>query len=298
MRISDITVFITAILLTNTAFSQVWTLDKNELYVNLSYSSTEYKDAFDSTGEIVSLPVEVSDKTIQFFAQYGLTDKLTLQLKLPYKLLSSEGDLGVFNSMEGHYLEAGELQYFGNIEVGALYKIIDDKPMVSVSLFVESNTMDYNYFTGLQTGLNSFGIKPGAGVAWAYKNTWLQYYLGGDIRTNNYSSAIVSNIEFGYKPVPYIYIAADMYVNRSLKNGEDCDCTNQYTALYLDQQEYFAYAIKAGFTIQDWGVNIAYNSTFTASNLPAAGIPTVGIQYKNIFHRKQMSENTLVTPKF
>lgn len=280
MRISLISTLFITILLVSDSFAQVWTLHKNEKYINLSYSSSLYDKGFDSAGEVISLPVEISDRTIQLFAQYGLTEKITLQVKVPYKILSSEGDLAVFNAIEGNYLETGKLNYFGNIEAGALYKFVDDKPMVSISFFVDANTIDYNYLTGLQTGLNSFGFKPGAGVGWSFDKTWLSYYLGGDMRTNNYSSAIVSDLELGFKPAPYLFAAADVFVKRSLKNGKDCDCTNQYTALYLNEQEYFAFALKAGFIVKDWGFNFGYNTAAAASNLPAAGILTFGLQYR------------------
>jgi len=297
MRIRLISTLFINILLVSVSFGQVWTLDKNEIYVNLSFSNTAYNEGYDSASEITILPVQIADRTIQLFAQYGLTEKITLQLKLPYKILVSEGDLAVFNSIEGNYLETGNLNYFGNIEAGALYKFVDDKPMVSISFFVETNTMDHNYLTGLQTGFNSFGFKPGAGVGWGFEKSWFHYYLGGELRTHNYSSAILSNLELGYKPVPYLYAAANLFVKRSLDAGGDCDCTNIYTSLYLNDQDYFAYALKAGFNIDKWGFNFSYNGAFSASNLPAEGIMTVGLQYKgNIINKPE--DSYIITPKF
>ena len=298
MRIRPISTLFLSILLVSVSYGQVWTLDKNEIYVNLSFSNSEYNEGYDSTAEIIVLPVSISDKTIQLYAQYGLSEKMTLQLKLPYKILKSEGDLAVFNSVEGNYLKTGNLNYFGNIEAGALYKFVDDKPMVSISFFVETNTMDYNYLTGLQTGFNSFGFKPGVGVGWAFEKTWFSYYLGGDLRTNNYSSTILSNLELGYKPVPYLYAAADLFVKRLLQSGGDCDCTNTYTTLYLNDQDYFAYALKAGFNIDEWGFNFGYSGAFSASNLPAEGIITVGLEYKGYFTKKTAETYKMINPKF
>lgn len=106
------------ILLISVSYGQVWTLDKNELYVNLSFSNSAYDMAYDSTGEIKTLPVNVNDRTIQLFAQYGISDKLTLQVAVPFKILSTRADLTEFNAIEGNYLETGTLNYFGNIEVG------------------------------------------------------------------------------------------------------------------------------------------------------------------------------------
>jgi hypothetical protein len=65
------------------------------------------------------------------------------------------------------YYTGDTIQYFGNIELGGIYKIFDGKPMVSVSLMASLNSTDRNYISGLQTGFNSNAIKPGAGVMWS-----------------------------------------------------------------------------------------------------------------------------------
>lgn len=286
MRIRLISTLFFTFLYINYLSAQVWTLDDREIYVNLSYSSFLYNQKHDSTGELVSLPVEVTDRTIQLFVQYGITDKFTAQLKVPYKILNTTGDLALFNSYGGNYLEAGKLNYTGNIEAGVIYKFIEDKPIVSASFFVETNTSNHNYITGLQSGFNSWGFKPGAGVGWSFPESWMSFYLGGDIRTNNYSSSVLSELELGYKPVSYIYIAGNLNVKRSLDNGNgDCDCTSEYTALYLNDQEYFSYGIKGGFNIKEWGFNLGYSSAFSANNLPVRGIPTIGVQYKSLVMR-------------
>ena len=149
----------------------------------------------------------------------------------------------------GPYLEMGELKYTGNIEAGAIYKFIDDKPVVTGSLFIDANTTDRNYLAGLQTGDNSWGFKPGAGVGWSFPKSWMSFYLGGDIRTNNYSSSILSELEIGFKPWNFFYIAANSGMRQSLKNGGDCDCTTVYTALYQNEREYSLIRTRRRFRI-------------------------------------------------
>ena len=207
---------------------------------------------------------------------------------LPYKILSTTGNLGFINTNVSNFLELGKLNYTGNIEAGVIYKFIEDKPMVSASLFAEATSTDHNYLTGLQSGFNSWGFKPGAGVAWSFPESWLSFYLGGDIRTNNYSSSVLSELELGYKPASYIYIAGNINVKRSLDNStSDCDCTTEFTALYLNNQEYLSFGLKGGFNIQEWGFNFGYSAAFSANNLPAKGIPTIGFQYKSLALQNQ-----------
>ncbi len=261
--------------------AQVWTLPAKGWYGNVSYTFFTYDQAFNDSGDIVDIPVEITDKTIKLFAQYGITDKVTVQAALPYKILNSTLINPAFNAVDGQYIESGKLDYFSNIEAGVLYKFYEGKPFITASFFVEANTTDRNYLTGLQTGFNSWGFRPGLGMGWALNRSWLQYYLGADFRTNDYTTAIISNVEYGFKPVDYLYFAANVSLrNPVAENSNDCDCSTSYTALYLDQQQYIGVAVKGGFTINNWGFNLAYNIGPASSNVAAAGVPSFGIQYK------------------
>jgi len=261
--------------------AQVWTLPAKGWYGNLSYTFFNYNQAFNDNGDIVDIPVEINDQTIKLFAQYGITDKLTVQAAVPYKMLNSELINPLFNTAEGQYIEGGNLNYLSNVEVGALYKFYEGKPFITASFLVEANTTDRNYLTGLQTGFNSWAFRPGIGMGWPLNRSWLQYYLGADFRTNNYTTAVIANLEYGFKPVDYLYFAANVSLRNPVSESSyDCDCTTQYTALYLDQQQYLGIALKGGFTINNWGFNLAYNIGPASANVAAAGVPSFGIQYK------------------
>lgn len=263
------------------AKAQVWTLDAGEIYLNASVSTLQYDEAFDASGTITALPVSVDNRTYQLFAQYGIVSNLTAQIKLPYVQLSSNGDLTAYNSYVNQYLETGSLNGFGNAEFGVLYKIIDDKPVLTASLFVETPAEKYNNLNGLRTGFNSWGIRPGFGVGWGFDKAWLQYYLGSSLRTNQYSHAAISSLELGYKPISYLYAAMVFETRQSFQNGEDCDCTNSETALYLSDQEYISFGLKAGFIVGRIGMNFAYSGAFYGSEVAATGVPTVGIQFRS-----------------
>lgn len=261
--------------------AQVWPLHKGEVYANASLSTLAYHKAFDASGDVVDIPVDITDRTWQLFAQYGITDKLTAQIKVPYKMISSEGELGAYNSYPDQYLETGTMNGFGNAEFGALYNFMQDKPLLSASFFVETPGEKYNYLTGLQTGFNSWAFRPGVGAGWTYGPTWLQFYLGTSLRTNNYDHAAISNLEFGFKPADYLYTAMVFDMRQSFNNGEDCDCTNTATAMYVSDQEYLGLALKAGFTAGRIGVNFAYHTAMAAKFAPAAGVPVVGVQFRS-----------------
>ena len=262
--------------------AQVWTLPKNSVYTNIGWTGYTYSDKFDETGEIQPLSFDVTDNTIQLFAQYGITDKLTLQTSIPFKIISKTDYVafGLPPEPTSLYYSRDTIKYFGNIELGGIYKIFDGKPMVSVSLMASLNSTDRNYISGLQTGFNSSAIKPGAGVMWSYNKAWLQYYLGAEIRDNNYAMALISNLEYGFKFGDAFYLAAQAYMRFPEPGENDCDCTTALTAMYNSNQTYVGLGLKGGYSYKAFGINAGLNTAFFAKNAPAQIAPSISLQYK------------------
>ena len=269
------------LLLPISAIGQSWTLPESVVYAQISYSRLLYDRAVDGSGEIVELPVSVGDRTVQLLAQYGITDRLTAELRLPFKMIETTGDPALYNSYPGQYLELGSISALGNVEAGVLYNFYTDKPKLTASLFVEALTSQHNYVQGIQTGFSSWAVRPGIGTGWTYGPSWMQFYLGTSLRNNDYSHAAISNLEIGYKPADYLYAALAFDVRQSFGNGGDCDCTTDATALYLSEQEYIGIALKGGFNIGDLGFNFAYHAAVSARNVAAAGVPVFGVQYRS-----------------
>ena len=262
--------------------AQVWTLPKNSVYTNIGSTGYTYSDKFDETGEIQPLSFDVTDNTIQLFAQYGITDKLTLQTSIPFKIISKTDYVafGLPPEPTSLYYSRDTIKYFGNIELGGIYKIFDGKPMVSVSLMASINSTDRNYISGLQTGFNSNAIKPGAGVMWSYNKAWLQYYIGAEIRDNNYAMALISNLEYGFKFGDAFYLAAQAYMRFPEPGENDCDCTTTLTAMYNSNQTYVGLGLKGGYSYKAFGINAGLNTAFFAKNAPAQIAPSISLQYK------------------
>jgi hypothetical protein len=262
--------------------AQVWTLPKNSVYTNIGWTGYTYSDKFDETGEIQPLSFDVTDNTIQLFAQYGITDKLTLQTSIPFKIISKTDYVafGLPPEPTSLYYSLDTIKYFGNIELGGIYKIFDGKPMVSVSLMASLNSTDRNYISGLQTGFNSNAIKPGAGVMWSFNKAWLQYYLGAEIRDNNYAMALISNLEYGFKFGDGFYLAAQAYMRFPEPGENDCDCTTTLTAMYNSNQTYMGLGLKGGYSYKAFGINAGLNTAFFAKNAPAQIAPSISLQYK------------------
>ncbi|HMU69732.1 MAG TPA: hypothetical protein PKC38_06980 [Chitinophagales bacterium] len=274
--------------------AQIWTLEKNGVQASASYTWFHYDKAYQDNSTTIDLPLTVFDKTLALDVQYGITDRITALARLPYKMLETTGYPGVYNSYPGQYIVTGKLNNIGNTEFGLVWKCYDDKPIVSASFIVEANTSDRNYITGLQTGFNSWAFRPGIGVGWGFDKSWLQFYTGMSIRTNDYALAVVSNLEAGYHFADYWWGAISLDTRKPNVDGEDCDCSTSATMLYQNAQEYYALALKTGFTMyKDWGLNFGYHLGLTGNDVAATAVPVIGIMYKS-----RPMRHTIITPRF
>ena len=88
-----------------------WTREKGKSYVQLGFTSLTY-DAFQFNGNKTDTSGQISDLTIQAYAEYGLTDQLELLAVIPYKLITVEIPSSDSDAISG----------IGNISVGFKYK--------------------------------------------------------------------------------------------------------------------------------------------------------------------------------
>lgn len=100
------------------AHAGAWTRKKGEAQIILKLESMRATEGFDPAGRRVPLPAERRDDALGLFAEYGLTDRLTLQFK---------GDLqrgeDAFVDFEGR----------GPIEIGLTWQVWrDDRTAVSL----------------------------------------------------------------------------------------------------------------------------------------------------------------------
>lgn len=284
-----------AIISATSAQAQVWALPDGVWQLSASYTWFQYDKAYIDNNTTIDLPLTIFDKTLTIDAQYGITDHITAIARIPYKMLHTEGDPALYNSYPDRYIETGELNTIGNPEFGLIWKIYDYKPALTASLIVEANTSDRNYITGLQSGFNSWAFRPGVGAGWGFDRSWLQFYTGMSIRTNNYNMAVISDLEAGYRFADYWWGAIAFDMRKPSVSGTDCDCSTEATMLYQNDQEYYALALKTGFVLyDDWGLNFGYHLGLTGNDVAATAVPVIGFMYKS----PQRKVHTMITPKY
>ena len=234
-------------------------------YISLGNSSLE-------------LPREISDKTLQFYGEYGLFDNTTILLNAPIKFVKA----GEMQETTGT-IEEGSLSGFGNIEVAVKHKVVDNDLKVALQANFVFPTASYDSGTGLRTGYDAFGFVPGVTVGGSSDNFFAYAYLNTGIYTNDYSSNMKTGFELGWKPVKPLWIIGVFDVLQSFDNGSRIDdINNLQTGLYVNNQEYVAYGLKFAFEIveETLGVQVAGFGAASGNFVAKSPSLNIGVYYK------------------
>lgn len=163
---------------------------------------------------------------------------------MPFKLISTNGQTNF--STQQPLLPKGNLAGFGNYELGLKYLLVDKKWLFSVSAQAMFNTSSHQFDKGLATGYfsNSIGFYGHFGRSFSEKI--YSFVEGGyNFSSHTYSDFIKLHYELGYQLKPNLWTALTLDVRSSLKNGDFQNENLRQTGFYTNDQEFFAYGIKA-----------------------------------------------------
>ena len=256
--------------ISSTLFSQSpWVKNKKEGYVQLSYSMVSNYDKLFGDPE-VNLGKKVSDNTLQFYGEYGITNNTILLVNVPFKLTSSNETTSSSNNS------------LGNIQIGLKHNFYNKKWVLSGQLGVEANSANYDNTYGLRTGYDAWTFTPLFLAGRGFNNWYVQAFTGFDIRTNDYSSNFKLGGEIGYKTLDWLWIAGFLDGVASLGKGDiTLPAENLSTGLYVNNQGYAGFGLKLiGEINKNFGANIALGGAFAGNNVAKVPAITFGLYYK------------------
>lgn len=264
------------IFISTALFSQSpWTREKGKLFTNISFSSiSDYNEIFGEPDYFTN--GNISDKTYQLYAEYGLTNKTTLLVNVPFKNISlNEFRLCNGNNCVGEDFKENSL---GNITLGIKHNFYNKGTVLSGQLNTEFNTGSYNANSGIRTGFDAITFTPLFLAGKSFGKNYVQSFIGADLRTNGYSANFKIGGEYGRKITQNIWLIGFLDISTSLNNGDILlPQQNLETALYVNNQEYTAYGIKGVLQFCDFGVTAAVGSAFAGNNVPKATAISFGI---------------------
>lgn len=260
------------------SFSQnAWTKKKGEIYSQISFTSiSDYGNIFGNPD--YNTERFVTDNTLQLYGEYGLTDKSTLLLSVPLKF----NETGNLTNTGTQFTTADSQTALGNIEIGFRQQLYNKKWVISSQLNIEANTSSYDNATGIRTGYEAWTFTPTISVGRSFNWVYAQAFTGVNLRTNNYSSNLRFGAELGIKPVKPIWVIAFIDVVKSFENGDtELPLNNALTALYVNDQEYFAYGLKGiGEITKKFGATIGFGGAFSGNNVAKKAAVTFGVYHK------------------
>ena len=264
------------------SFSQSpWVKDKGEFYTQLTYTTIpNYTDMFGDPD--YSVFGEISDNTVQIYGEYGLSDKTTLILNVPLKVISINGYQSPFIDCSGDCSEDFNKTALGNIELGIKHNFYKKDWILSGQLSVEANTSSYDGFSGIRTGYDAYTFTPLFLAGRSFGKTYFQSFIGANIRTNDYSSNFRVGGEVGHKITKRIWLIGFVDVVKSFRNGDLVLPTqNTFTGLYVNDQEYGGFGLKTIGEITDsFGVNVGFGGAFFGNNVAKQLALNFGIYQK------------------
>lgn len=267
------TVLVT-LLVCSVSFAQSpWTKDKGKAYIQLGFTGLFYNFYADENGKKQELNGTVSDVTIQAYSEYGLTNKLTASLILPYKTISVDNN--IVNTSES---QSG----IGNISLGLKYKLYDKKWKISSGISYSIKTISKNSTNFLSSGFNASTILPYLSIG-SSKNKWYYYgNVGYGYMDNDYSDFFRFNGEVGYKAIPKGHIIFAVETKNNLSK-ENAFLNDPYSNLATsDRQNYNAIGIKLNYEFKKdkFGINFAGFGAFDNKNAPLAPTLNLGLYTK------------------
>ena len=275
---------ITLLLLLFTAsnFAQSpWTKKKNEGYVQASFTSiSNYSTIFGNPD--YSLLGKASDNTIQLYGEYGISDKTTLIVNLPFKLITFNDFENPAIDCSGDCSEDYSKSSFGNIQLGLKHNFYKKDWILSGQLSIEANTGTFDVTSGLRTGYDAWTFTPLFLAGKSFSNSYLQSFVGFDVRTNNYSSNFKIGGEYGGKIIKNLWLIGFIDIVKSLNNGDIAlPPSNILTATYINNQEYGAFGAKFIYEFSNkFGLNAGFGGAFFGNNVAKAPALSFGLYQK------------------
>jgi hypothetical protein len=257
-----------------------WTVEKNHGYYQLTGTYIGYDQRYINGNNYLPLLHDVTDITLQGYAEYGVSNSFNLLANIPFKFQNIQPQSSI-DSLNTPYYD-GSLSGFGNISIAGKYQFLQKKIIGAAQLRFDIETYSQDPSTGLRTGYPSYGISPTISFG-SGGNKWFAYgETGVTLRSENYCNQFNLKAEGGYKvSKTYFILVVDVAVLLNAPHEYFLPDPFTYTALYNDQQGYTAFGLKINQELsKNFMINAAVYGAVSGSAVAAAPSLNLGIAFK------------------
>jgi len=278
----NIGLIVIALFATSMSFTQsAWTKPKGNIFTQISLNDiSNYSRIFNKNGEDLYTSRNITDRTLQSYIEYGLSNKTTLSISIPYKLLKS-GDLVPKNS-NLVTIEKGSYNSFGNIGLAIRHQLANKKYVIASQFQIDLPTSSFDKNTGLRSGIDALTISPTIAIGKGNETLFFQSFISLFFRTNQYSHGLKFYIEGGKKIFNQLWIIAFIDIVDSFENGNVISpLQNLETFLNLNNSEYGGFGIKLIEELNSkFGITGAFGGAFSAHLEAQKPSFNLGVYYK------------------
>ncbi|MDX2305324.1 MAG: hypothetical protein NW226_21115 [Microscillaceae bacterium] len=270
-------------IINDNAQAQAWTRKKGGGYAQLGFSNISANSLYSNLDDIseINLRREVTDNTLQFYGEYGLSDKFTLVTAIPFKLLET-GNKIFSTQFFPDTLESGSLSALGNISIAGVYGLPQTKNWVaSAKLRLDLNTASYDAPTGLRTGYDAWGLAPSLTGGYGSTYFFATAEVGVNLRINNYSHQFFSSLQAGVNYNQRIFLIAVLEILQSFENGDFNDENALHSGLYVNDLEFTAFQLKVGgYPTKNLGVWLSSGGGSSGNFVAKGRALTLAVSYQ------------------
>lgn len=256
-----------------------WLVKKKSGFLELQTTQPlgKYNKLFLENGQTLNLNRSVLDITYQAYLEYGISDKINIITNLPLKVISTHEEQNILNNPI--LLEKGNLVGLGNYKLLLKYKLSDKKLNSAISLQTSFNTISKNLNKGLSTGYDANYIGLYVHLGKSFNSKLYTFIEGGYNKTlSNFSDYLDIHYELGYQIKKSFWGALTFDIRESFKNGNYNNPNLKQTGFYTNNQEYFAYGLKASYELKNKiGFTFATFGAFSGNYVAKIATVSVGI---------------------
>lgn len=264
-----------------------WPQAKGKAYLKLSEWWTVFDQHYTDAG-LLDPNVTTGIFNTTFYAEYGVTDRLTTIINAP--LFSRNYVNNLRSTTTGELIQSGDaVNSLGDIDLGIKYSLT--KPG---SRFPVAATLILGLPTGrsvagiqdnLQTGDGEFNqilqIEAGTSFPLGKKvNSYASVYLGANNRSNGFSEELRYGAEWGFGLMDQrLWLIGRLNSVESFKNGETA-ATVTSTSIFANNTEFSGVALEIAYYLKGrWGISASVAGAFRGEIIAAAPAYSVGVFY-------------------
>jgi len=258
-----------------------WPQQKGKGYFKLGQNFIVADNFFNLQGEVIGITT-ISLYTTSLYGEYGITDRLTGLLYMPFFVRSTLNE--VERRQTGNIEPGDELNSFGDTDIGFKYGLTSGKSIAlsATVLFglplgkTAGGTTDAGETRILQTGDGEFNQMLMIDASHSFYPTplYASVGLGYNNRTNGFSDEIRATGEIGYQPSSHWNLAVKVFITQSTNNGDSDGGAG--SGVFGNNVEYVSFGPELSYIFKE-NFGAVASAAFASSGQNLLAAPNFGV---------------------